>query len=42
MSGKPHKENSAETPKRGHLATTVLAGGKLKVSAQGIEDIERP
>jgi hypothetical protein len=33
-SGKPHKKSAAEAPKRGHLATMVFTGGKLKFSAQ--------
>ena len=41
MSGKPYKKNSAETPKRGHLTTTVLAGGILKFYAQFTEIVER-
>jgi hypothetical protein len=34
VGGKPHRKCAAETPKRSHLATTVLAGGKLKFYAQ--------
>jgi hypothetical protein len=33
VSGKPHEKSIPETPKRGHLTTTVFAGGNLKISA---------